>query len=297
MRERSGGSCVFALIAAMGMLFFGATNAFAGAATDLNADTIGCFDVAYGGGSTAIWYLRDANSTGNVSQWTEFGSPGTTMTPVVGIWLDDTRVTGLGLWEQNSGTLGTFFVKDDPTASGPADDSTVLSIEPSVSGSTPPIPLAGHFGGADVPGVGYYYPDAGVFVIDVTPGSPTTIEPFLFGPVSAGNIYPVVGDWNGDGTDTVGVYDATTGVWFLTNSMQGGNATGFQFGPPASGWIPVTGNWDLVGGDSVGFYDPVNALFRLKNTNSAGNADIKAALGAPGGTCQPVVGNWNITPP
>ena len=294
MRERSGGSCVFLLIATMSLLFFGATEALAGTAPDLGPDTIGCFDTNYGGSPSAVWYLRDANSTGDVSQWTAFGAPGTTLSPVVNAWLDDSNVTGLGLWDSST---GTFFVKDDPTTSGVADDSTVLPIEPSVSTTTDPIPLAGHFGGADVPGTGYYYPDVGVFVINTNPGNPTTVEPFLFGPVNAGDVYPVVGDWNGDGTDTVGVFVMSTGIWYQTDLLKGELVNGFQFGPPNSGWIPVAGDWDQLGGDSVGFYDPTTATFKLRNTNTAGNSDIQAALGAPGGSCQPVVGIWNITPP
>lgn len=302
MRERSGGSCVFSLVAAMaatGVLFFGATEALAGAAPDLNADTIGCFEASYsdGGAPNAVWYLRAANATGPVDVWTQFGVPGTTFQPVVGKTDPSTTVSGLALFEQVSGTVGIYHIKEVPTTSGVADDFVQVTIEPSVSGTTPPIPLAGSFGGADVPGVALYYPDAGVFMIDTNPGSPTTIEPFLFGPVAPGDIYPVVGDWNGDGTDTVGVFESSTGTWYLTNSLTDGVVPGFQFGPPSSGWIPVTGNWDLLGGDSVGFYDPANGLFRLRNTNTQGLANIKAELGEPGGDCQPVVGNWNIALP
>jgi len=303
MRERSGGSCVFfslvATLIATGALFFGATAALAGAATDLNADTIGCFEPSYtdGGAPNAVWYLRAANATGPVDVWTAFGTPGTTFQPVIGKTDPASNVSGLALFEQVSGTVGLYHVKYDPTSSGEADEAVQVAIEPTVSGTTPPIPLAGSFGGVDVPGVALYYPDVGVFMIDTNPGSDTTIAPFLFGPVDPGNIYPVVGDWNGDGTDTVGVFDITTGVWWLTNNLSDGTVAGFQFGPPNSGWIPVVGNWDLLGGDSVGFYDPVNALFRLRNTNTAGLANIKAALGAPGGNCQPVVGNWNIALP
>jgi hypothetical protein len=279
----------------MGLLFFGATEALAGAATDLNADTIGCFDNNFDGTPSATWELRGANNAGTADVYSQFGAPGTAFSPVVGRWSGGTT-TGLGLYEQVSGTSGVFYVKDDALTSGPAEAAIELVIEPSVSATTPPIPLAGNFGGADQPGVGFYYPDAGVFVIIPSPGNDTTIEPFLFGPVDAGNIYPVVGDWNGDGTDTVGVFNAVSGEWYLTNFFKDGVVSGFQYGPPNSGWIPVTGNWDLLGGDSVGFYDPSTGLFRLRNTNTEGLANAKFAYGNPS-TCQPVVGNWNITPP
>ena len=305
MRERSGSSCVFTLIsllAATGFVFLGASSALAGSAPSIDADTIGCFDINYDNGVTAIWYLRDDNTTGAVSQWTEYGAPGTTFTPVIGRWRDDTVVSGLGLWEQVSPILGNFHLKDVPTVDGVEDSFTSLPINATLTQTTGVIPIAGSFAAADAPGVGYYYPDDGIFVIDSHPGSPTAYAPFLFGPVSAGDIYPVSGDWNGDGTDTVGVFDMTTGIWYLNDELQDGNTDdsyvdGFQFGPPNSGWIPVVGNWDLVGGDSVGFYDPVTATFRLRNSNDAGTSDLKPLLGEPGGSCQPVVGNWDIAAP
>jgi hypothetical protein len=52
-----------------------------------------------------------------------------------------------------------------------------------------------------------------------------------------------VGDWNGDGIDTIGVYVPSTGVWFLKNTNAPGSADlTFVYGPPNV--IPVTGNWD-----------------------------------------------------
>jgi len=134
-------------------------------------------------------------------------------------------------------------------------------------------------------------------MIDTDPGNDTTVAPFLFGPVAPGDVFPVVGDWDGDGTDTVGVFQNSTGYWYLTNQLQDGTVSPFQFGPINSGWTPVAGNWDLLGGDSVGFYDAANGLFRLRNTNTDGPADIKAELGEKGGNCQPVAGNWGIPAP
>ena len=46
---------------------------------------------------------------------------------------------------------------------------------------------------------------------------------FGFGPTGAG-IEPLVGDYDGNGTDTVGIYVGSTGAWFLKNANSGGNA-------------------------------------------------------------------------
>jgi len=67
---------------------------------------------------------------------------------------------------------------------------------------------------------------------------------FSFGAGGA-NIVPVTGDWNGDGTDSIGIYDTGGGVWFLKNSNGNGAADlVFGYGPPA---VPVTGDWDGPG--------------------------------------------------
>jgi hypothetical protein len=54
-----------------------------------------------------------------------------------------------------------------------------------------------------------------------------------------------VGDWNADGSDTVGVTDATTGTFFLKNTNAAGDAdTIFGFGPGGLNFVPVAGDWD-----------------------------------------------------
>ena len=56
-----------------------------------------------------------------------------------------------------------------------------------------------------------------------------------------------MGDWDGDGVDTVGVYNPVTGVFFLRNDNNAGSADEiFQFGPGGLGWIPLRGDWDGI---------------------------------------------------
>ena len=54
-----------------------------------------------------------------------------------------------------------------------------------------------------------------------------------------------MGDWDGNGTDTPGLFDPVAGKFFLKNS----NAAGagdlvFRYGPAGAGWLPVVGDWD-----------------------------------------------------
>ena len=98
--------------------------------------------------------------------------------------------------------------------------------------------------------------------------------------------YPIVGDWDGDGDDTIGVYRG--GSFFLRNS----NTVGFAdavipFG--IAGDQPIAGDWDGDGDDTIGVYR--NGTFFLRNTNSTGTPDMIFALGIPGDVG--IAGDWN----
>ena len=96
----------------------------------------------------------------------------------------------------------------------------------------------------------------------------------------------VSGDWDGDGTDSVGVF--SNGSWYLRNSTTSGSPdVSFAYGAP--GYVPVIGDWDGDGDDTIGVY--FNGWFYLRNSNTPGSPDIVVNYGAPGYT--PVVGDWN----
>jgi hypothetical protein len=103
-----------------------------------------------------------------------------------------------------------------------------------------------------------------------------------------GGDYPVVGDWDGDGTATIGVY--RNGYFYLRNSNTIGFAEiVFPFGNP--GDQPVAGDWDNDGVDTIGVYRPSSATFYLRNSNSEGNPDLSFVLGNPGDVG--IAGDWN----
>ena len=100
--------------------------------------------------------------------------------------------------------------------------------------------------------------------------------------------YPVVGDWDGNGTATIGVY--RNGTFFLRNSNTLGFAEVlFSFGQP--GDQPIAGDWDGDGVDTIGLYRPATGQFLLRNGNSAGTADASFYLGNVGDVG--VAGDWN----
>jgi hypothetical protein len=102
---------------------------------------------------------------------------------------------------------------------------------------------------------------------------------------------PLLGDWDGDGVKTVGMYDPATATWYLRNeNSAGGPDVGvFQFGAP--GWIPVVGDWAGDGRDGIGVVDPATGTWYLRNEAGAGAPDAGTfTYGAPGWI--PVTGDW-----
>ena len=114
---------------------------------------------------------------------------------------------------------------------------------------------------------------------------------FGFGKRGAGWT-PLVGDWNGDGIDTVGLYDSSTGMFYMRNSHTTGVAdVAFAFGVPDSGWQPLIGDWNDDGIETAGFYQPGAAShFYLRNTLDVGMSDVDFGFGFNG--AKPIVGNW-----
>ena len=62
---------------------------------------------------------------------------------------------------------------------------------------------------------------------------------------------PVVGEWDGDGIDTVGV--VKSGVWYLRNANTAGAHTipSFAYGAYATD-KPVVGDWNADGTTTIG---------------------------------------------
>ena len=100
--------------------------------------------------------------------------------------------------------------------------------------------------------------------------------------------YPVVGDWDGNGTVTIGIY--RNGTFFLRNSNTLGFAEiVFPFGQV--GDQPIAGDWDGDGVDTIGIYRPSNGQFLLRNSNTEGPAEANFILGNVGDVG--IAGDWN----
>jgi len=115
---------------------------------------------------------------------------------------------------------------------------------------------------------------------------------FQYG-ATGSTLKPVVGDWNGDGVDSIGIYNTKTGVFSLRNSNSAGAADGsFRWTSANKAWLPIVGDWDGNGADSIGLYNATSGTFYHRNVNSSGGAEITARFG-PTRTAAPEIGDWN----
>jgi hypothetical protein len=108
----------------------------------------------------------------------------------------------------------------------------------------------------------------------------------------AGSPVPLVGDWDGNGTYTQGIYDPATSTFFLKNSNTPGIADIIAgFGAPGQGLMPVVGDWDGNGTTTLGVYHPATGTYFLRNSNTPGLADTTVIFGTGGGI--PIAGDWD----
>ena len=100
--------------------------------------------------------------------------------------------------------------------------------------------------------------------------------------------YPVVGDWDGNGTVTIGIY--RDGSFYLKNANTFGFAdVVFPFGKV--GDQPIAGDWNGDGVDTIGVFHPSDGHFLLRNSNTEGPSEMDFYLGNPGDVG--IAGDWN----
>jgi hypothetical protein len=103
------------------------------------------------------------------------------------------------------------------------------------------------------------------------------------------NDLPIVGDWNGDGIASPGVF--RNGRFYLTNKVSGVMTIDYNFAFGIVGDIPVAGDWNGDGRDEVGVYRPSLRRFYFRNSLTSGAPDNVINFGLAGDI--PIVGDWN----
>ncbi|MEX2624571.1 MAG: SpoIID/LytB domain-containing protein [Acidimicrobiia bacterium] len=210
------------------------------------------------------WFLRALSG-----QETSFfyGNPGDVA--FTGDWDCDGDKTP-GLYRRSDGYV---YLRND-NSQGVADISYFF-------GNPGDIPLAGDFDGDNCDTVSIYRPSEAKFYIINRLGSGdgglgAADTAFFYG--NNGDA-PVVGDWDGNGTDTPGLRRSSNGFVYLRNSnTQGVADLSFFYGN--NGDVVFAGDWNDDGISSIGLFRPSNATVYLRNSLSTGVADATFAFGA-----------------
>jgi len=248
----------------------GETRTFAG--SNKPGHPIGLVDPTQG-----KWYLRSTN--GSVTEFF-YGNPKDI--PFMGDWDCDGDDTP-GLFRQSD----AFAYLRNSNTKGNADRRFFL-------GNPDDIPLAGDFNGNGCDTVGLYRPSTQQFFVlnhlGKNDGGLGAAElSFFFG--NPGD-KPVVGDWDGDGIDEVGLHRESTGLFYWRNTLTTGAADGqIIFGNP--GDRIVAGDWGKVDGkDSPAVFRPSSTTVFFRHTLSQGAADSQFSFGRKGWL--PVAGDFGL---
>jgi hypothetical protein len=210
------------------------------------------------------WHLRDSGTSAVNSFF--YGVPGDA--PFVGDW-DCDGVATPGLYRQSDG----FVYVRNSNSQGVADVSFIF-------GNPSDVPLAGDFNGDGCDTVSVYRPSTQqVFVINKLGTNGGGLGPaeisYVFGNPSD---KPFVGDFDGDGMDTIGLHRESTGRVYFRNSHTTGFADAdFVFGNPLDRL--VAGDWNSDGLDSPAVFRPLEARFYFRFTNTQGFADAVVPFG------------------
>ncbi len=204
--------------------------------------------------------------------------------PIVGDWNGD-GVTTIGVYRPSD----TTFRLRNTNNSGLADYAAFTIT----GGLSTDIPIAGNWTNSPTgAGVGLFTPSTRTFKLKNTKASGAPDFSFVFDPVPAAanaDLVPLAGDWDGNGTTTVGLFQLSTRTFYLrnTNSAGAANVT-FAFG--AVGDFPVVADWNGDATVTAGVYRSSMPGFLEKNSNAGGVADAIVVFGAPG--VIPIAGIW-----
>jgi hypothetical protein len=215
-----------------------------------------------------------------------FGNPGDV--PFVGDWNCDGDETP-GLYRQTDG----FAYLRNTNTQGAADIRYFF-------GNPDDVPVAGDFDGDGCDTVSIYRPDEQRFYIINRLGREgiglgAADYSFVFG--NPGD-QPVVGDWDGDGIDEVGLYRETAGLFYWRNTLTTGFADGsIYFGDP--GDLFVAGDWNRNGVDTPAVLRPNSQIIYFRYSLTEGVADSQLNcknFGCSSSFSTPVAGSFGLTP-
>lgn len=180
----------------------------------------------------------------------------------------------------------------------PPDPGLIFPFSPSpVSPANLPSPVAGDWDGDGTDEIGIWDPVQRAFFLG-TAARRVSFPAGSLPPMSATpeTLLPLAGDWDGDGSDEVGVMATETGDFFLLDSLSGTSVNAFRLGDgramAAGDRRPVAGDWDGDGDDTVGIFNQRVGRLRLINENRAGMTELSCLDTGLMSGLRPVAGRW-----
>ena len=221
------------------------------------------------------WYLYDEN--GNLETSFFYGNPGDF--PIMGDW-DGDGVETPGMYRQSDGFV---YLRNSNTVG-------IAHIR-FFFGDPGDVPIAGDFNDDGFDTVSIYRPSNQTFYIINELGE----NDGGLGPADFSYVFgnpgdkPFVGDFNGNGEETVGLHRESTGLVYYRNEHSTGNADNqFIFGDPGDRLI--AGDWTGNGPFTPALFRPSDTTMYFKHTNTAGNADNQFVPSPANSTWLPVSG-------
>jgi hypothetical protein len=225
-----------------------------------SCDSVGVVDA---GGRWRLYSALSADASINSFY---FGNPGDIA--FMGDWNGNGTATP-GLYRQSDGLV---YLRNS-NSQGAATTTFFF-------GNPGDIPLVGDFNGNGKDTVSIYRRSQGrVYVINQLGRNGGGLGPadysFFFG--NPGDA-PFVGDFNGNGKDSVGLYRPSKGFVYFRYSLTQGNADlSFYYGNP--GDVIMAGDWDGDGDDTVAVYRPSAGRIYVNLANSSGAANYTLFVG------------------
>jgi hypothetical protein len=203
--------------------------------------------------------------------------------PFVGDWDCDGDDTP-GLYRQKDG----FAYLRNSNTEGVADIRFFF-------GNPSDVPLAGDFDGDGCDTLSIYRPGEQRFYIinelgENEGGLGDADFSFEFG--DPGD-QPVVGDWDGDGIDEVGLHRESTGFFYWRNTLDTGVADGeIFFGDPGDLFLAF--DWDGDGDDTPAVFRPDTEAVYYRNSLAEGVADWLFFPSSASRDKTPIVGDFGL---
>lgn len=193
--------------------------------------------------STGEWFLRNSNTSGVGEINFTFGGC-CDLLPVAGDWNHD-GIDTVGLYRPST---GQWFLRNvNSTGSG--------EINFVYGGGNSTRPITGDWNGDGTDTIGIVdESNSGnwLWYLRNQNNAGAGEVSFNYGGGSISEDTALVGDWNGDGKDTPGIYQAHNGQWYLRNSNTAGTADLSPIYGGGSESHGISGDWNGDGIDSIG---------------------------------------------